>query len=63
MTESNTKNAIQKILDTDFANLACLLDLLSEHHVVQEHPTLSGGVAAIKKQYVGIWERLELVVE
>jgi hypothetical protein len=60
---SELKTTIQKILETDCANLASLLDLLFEHPEIQANATLTGSVSAIKSQYMEIWEKLESACE
>lgn len=44
-------------VNTECANFACLLDLLGDHPVIDEH--LSGPVAAIRTQFMTLWENLD----
>lgn len=70
MIESNKNNAqteIVKIADdsayekinNQFANVACLFDLLGELSDVTECNTLSGGVAAVHASFMALWENFD----
>lgn len=70
MTESNKNNTQIEIvknaadsscekINNQFANLACLFDLLGELPAITECKTLSGGVAAVHTSFMILWENFD----
>ncbi len=49
--------------ETAFPEIACLLDLLSEHPSVAADGTLYGAVAVIKRRLCAAWEASEHLFE
>jgi hypothetical protein len=65
MTEDNETAAdrLYGLIHGVGCNVACLLDLLSEHPDIEGNNTLMGAMAAIKKQHMGMLNSMEEVLD
>jgi hypothetical protein len=56
-------SSINNIIETEMADIACLLDWLKSNPKIAEDAALSGSVSAIKSAYVGMWNNLNEAVD
>ncbi len=54
---------INNIIETDMADIACLLDSLASRTKISEDTALSGLISAIKSDYIDMWNKLNDAVD